>query len=1403
MLRIRVVSRLEVALFESLPLGEQRLVAVLAVVHEPMGERALLDWLKLFPPHDTGTGTRKNTAPPAPEPEQLAETLSQLREAGTIQAIGSFHAPKYTVSGDLAHVALSALRASGRLEAWATLAMRRGPRVDPETRWLTRARLVRDVLLAAHLGDGVLAQAALRDEKVAETRSEGPAQLLYDALGVTPPREAFRGLLPEEREIYALHAIAESIDTLTPLGSELHEELSATADTLSDPLLSAFAFYCTLCGDPSLLDLLATRPEAECIATRGFIALTQGRIDQARVLAHDAFEASRGVNGRKKGGVTGHAGPFMLLMLLSARDPRALAQADNQLEAAEKRPELFGHIAAYDLLGALATFFKKGAMPPPRGEAFDDFSESEAAWERVLLWAFVTNCTHYASPKGFATAVDNCEERAREHGFNWLTVELARAREPERKAGIFGLYVQQEPWEQLLANVELAMAQEQTQATEEHARLRFLLEVDRKGRASIGARIERVSATGYSVGRAIGWKRLRDIAFASDWVNAEDLRVLRHVQEPDAASGSRELVLGEMAAFALVGHPRVFASEEAMAPLEVVAGLPRLDLQETLEGVRIKVSPAAAAERRVVCVPEGSHRVRVFALNDAQWALASQCSSSGLLLPLRARERLYTLGSRLTRHFELESHVQLDGPVPEVPCDPRVHIQLVRAQSGLKIRMRITPIPGGPSFIPGEGNEEVVAICMRSTGPRAERTRRDLTQEAARVAVAVEACPSLRSASHMQYDYQLGELKDCLELLGELARLEDQVVVEWPEGQPLSVVGERDLKDLQLKLKQASYWMSADGELPVDPSLKLSLKQLLEGISQAEGRFFALSEGRFLALTQRLKRELEDLSVLSQQRAGQLELHPLALGILNRWEDGLAQVDLDDRASNSLARLREAAELEVRAPDGLAADLRPYQLDGYTWLARLSHMGAGACLADDMGLGKTLQALALLVSGAENGPSLVVAPTSVTSNWFEEVARFAPGLRPVRFAGDEREKLVRELAPGDLLICSYGMLQQGIELFEQREFAIVVLDEAQAIKNPSTQRAKTAMRLKAKMRVALTGTPVENHLGELWSIMSFLNPGLLGSSRTFDQRFARPIQRDDDAFLAESLKRVVHPFILRRKKSDVLAELPEKTVVTLRIPSSPEERALYAALRDQALTRLADPGRPGEVRLRMLAELMRMRRAACHPSLVMPEAGIQSSKLEAFEELMLELRQEGHRALVFSQFVDHLHIVRKRLEELGIPYQYLDGSTPPAQRAESVRAFQAGRGDAFLISLRAGGFGLNLTAADYVIHLDPWWNPAVEDQASDRAHRIGQTRPVTIYRLVMEGSIEEKILALHDEKRELADRLLEGSDTGSTLNVDTLAALIREMGSPLDKVRDYDDEERVKPERVPPNAPSR
>lgn len=319
------------------------------------------------------------------------------------------------------------------------------------------------------------------------------------------------------------------------------------------------------------------------------------------------------------------------------------------------------------------------------------------------------------------------------------------------------------------------------------------------------------------------------------------------------------------------------------------------------------------------------------------------------------------------------------------------------------------------------------------------------------------------------------------------------------------------------------------------------------------------------------------------------------------------------------------------------------------------------------------------------------------------------------------------------------------------------------------------MRLSAGFRMITTGTPVENHLGELWNFPRFLNPGLLGSVGWFNSEFATPIHQHGSLTKRVQLKRLTQPFVLRRAKSAVLDELPSRTEITLRIEMSGEERALYEAVRLQALDSLfKGNGVGGTNHVQILAEIMRLRRACCHPQLVLPDSEIAASKLEKFLETVSELRDGVHKALVFSQFVGHLSIVRARLDGLGISYRYLDGSTPLAKRKREVDRLQNGDGELFLISLRAGGQGLNLTAADYVIHLDPWWNPAVEDQASDRAHRIGQTRPVTIYRLVMRNTIEESILDLHRSKRDLADCLLEGTDLTGKMSAEELLALIRD-----------------------------
>jgi SNF2 family DNA or RNA helicase len=336
-----------------------------------------------------------------------------------------------------------------------------------------------------------------------------------------------------------------------------------------------------------------------------------------------------------------------------------------------------------------------------------------------------------------------------------------------------------------------------------------------------------------------------------------------------------------------------------------------------------------------------------------------------------------------------------------------------------------------------------------------------------------------------------------------------------------------------------------------------------------------------------------------------------------------------------------------------------------------------------------------------------------------------------------------------------------------------VLDEAQAIKNAQAQRTQAIRQLQADTRIATTGTPIENHLGELWSLMRILNPGLLGSQERFGKRFIAALERDPRAPEREILRKLISPFLLRRMKSQVLDELPPRTEIVLTIEPSPGEAALLAAVRRQALDRIAAGGVAEEgKRFHVLAELMRLRRAACHPSLVAPELNLTGAKLEHLVELVLELKDNRHRALVFSQFTDYLAIVRKAFDDNGISYQYLDGSTSPKNREIAVANFQNGLGDVFLLSLKAGGVGLNLTAADYVIHLDPWWNPAVEQQATDRAHRIGQTRPVTVYKLIVKGSIEEQILSLHGSKRELVDSVLGDQDVAKALSVEELVALL-------------------------------
>jgi SNF2 family DNA or RNA helicase len=486
--------------------------------------------------------------------------------------------------------------------------------------------------------------------------------------------------------------------------------------------------------------------------------------------------------------------------------------------------------------------------------------------------------------------------------------------------------------------------------------------------------------------------------------------------------------------------------------------------------------------------------------------------------------------------------------------------------------------------------------------------------------------------------------------------------------------------------------------------------------------------------------------------------------------DALLAAQPDAEVDAHFAQVREKLHSfegvqPAAAPKGFVGKLREYQSAGLGWLHFLRDFQFGGCLADDMGLGKTVQLLAFLQArraapeGGERRPSLVVAPRSLVFNWIDEAARFAPDLEVLDYTGAGRGALRRRLESCDLIVTTYGTLRRDADFFSALELDCAVLDEAQAIKNSASLTARAARLLRARQRLALSGTPIENHLGELLSLFEFLNPGMLGRAGTFAELAGRGSADPD----LQALSTALRPFFLRRRKEEVLADLPPKTEQVLLCTLGKQERRRYDELREHyrasLLARESEVGL-GRMKIHVLEALLRLRQAALHPGLIDDQRTDEgSAKLDALLPRLEAAAESGKKALVFSQFTGLLSIVRKRLDTAGIPYEYLAGRT--RDRKQRVERFQTDAAvPLFLISLKAGGQGLNLTAADYVFLLDPWWNPAVEAQAVDRAHRIGRERPVVAYRLIARGTIEERVQELQASKRALASALFGESAGG-------------------------------------------
>lgn len=541
---------------------------------------------------------------------------------------------------------------------------------------------------------------------------------------------------------------------------------------------------------------------------------------------------------------------------------------------------------------------------------------------------------------------------------------------------------------------------------------------------------------------------------------------------------------------------------------------------------------------------------------------------------------------------------------------------------------------------------------------------------------------------------------------------------------------------------------------------------------------FANVDGRVVVLPMdRIRRVLETLVELHEDpqftRRGKLMLGPLAALNIAQAMPELQGIDERAQALGRLAdRLRTFDGVPQKAiPGGLRATLRDYQHEGYRWLQFLREFELGGILADDMGLGKSVQAIAHLLQlrheHADARPNLLVVPTSLVPNWLAEIDRFAPSLRVLTLHGPGRERLHGRIDESDVVITTYALLVRD-EIFTEREWDVAILDEAQAIKNAQSKVARTSAKIRAKQRICLTGTPMENHLGELWSLFNFVMPHALYDQRTFARMFRTPIEKQNSSERRDVLARRIRPFVLRRTKSGVALQLPEKIEIVERVELAADQRDLYESVRiavQEEVRREIERLGLARSRIAVLDALLKLRQVCCDPRLVKLSSAARahsSVKLEWLIETLEQLVEEGRHALVFSQFTSMIDLIKPELERAGIPYVELVGST--VDRATPVRRFQAGEVPVFLISLRAGGTGLNLTAADTVIHYDPWWNPAVEQQATDRAHRIGQDKAVFVYKVVAAGTVEEKILQLQARKAELAGALFDAAEA-STLNL--------------------------------------
>ncbi len=791
----------------------------------------------------------------------------------------------------------------------------------------------------------------------------------------------------------------------------------------------------------------------------------------------------------------------------------------------------------------------------------------------------------------------------------------------------------------------------------------------------------------------------------------------------------------------------------------ILAGLSRAE-GITLDGEPVVASPTPAMPR--VVVEDQDDGFRVFVEDDPEvterfengFALCGSTLRPTAEPPLTARERedllrgiSFSAGEAARLVAEVLPSFRSRMPVelrterlPKVEVEaPRVALEV--AHRGDTLRVLATIVYGDPPRARVDGERLVhLAGAVPMRDPRAE------SRLAARLASELGLVPGVP------------EVFQGKEAVRAAERLRSWPGVRGPVLEPFRLLPPIEPR---FRMRGDDFEIAFEVEEAGDSTRRADPHRVLAAWREGESLVPILGGGYAPLPADWLSRFGARVADLLAAREALGSLPPAVLPDLARIAE-----ELGEPAPPSFARLRAAvsgfASIPTAVlPKDLLADLRHYQRRGADWLVFLRNAGLGALLADDMGLGKTLQALCAL-----HGRTLVVAPTSVLPNWMAEIAKFRPRLRASLYHGPRRV-----LDPdANVTVTSYALLRLDEEALAAVEWETVVLDEAHAIKNPESQVAAAAFRLRAGFRLALTGTPVENRLDELWSILRFTHPGLLGTLSDFRERYARPIAAGDES-VAARLRERIRPFVLRRLKEDVAPELPPRTEAILHCELTAEERKVYDAVRAATVAEVVARLQAGGSVLAALEALLRLRQAACHPALVPGQTAETSSKVETLVETLETVVAERHKALVFSQWTSFLDLLERPLAAASIEHLRLDGST--VDRGGIVARFQDPSGPpVLLVSLKAGGTGLNLTAADHVFLMDPWWNPAVEDQAADRTHRIGQDKPVFVYRLVAEGTVEEKILELQESKRRIAEAALGEAAAAAALTREDLLALL-------------------------------